>query len=294
MGSRASGSLQAFGVILRSRGARLIAGGILFLVWIGLPIPEASDAANYWQVDLSDPYGTPWLAPDSFVYPPPVALLISPFTALPFEVFYRLLLAANLAAMVWMVGWVGAAFALLLPPVQSELQVGNIHLLIGAAIVLGLHRSAAWSLPILTKVTPIVGLTWFAVRREWRSTAIAVGTTAAIVVGTWFFVADLWVEWLDLVTAAVPVDSGVAYTVIEAPLLLRLLIAAGLLAIAGVRGWAWAVPIGVLISLPAVWYSALSMLLAVVPLRVSRRVRSVTQPSEGTGTLPAARPLPPG
>jgi hypothetical protein len=239
----------------------------LFLLWIALPIPESSDAANYWQMELSDPYRNPWTAPNSFVYSPPVALLIAPLTALPFEIFYRVLLAANLAAMIWMVGWVGAAFALLLPPVQSELMVGNIHLLIGAMVVLGLRRSAAWSMPILTKVTPIVGLAWFLVRREWRSAGIAIGTTMVIVAGTWIFVADLWAQWVNLVRAAIPLSQDVSFTVIQAPLLVRLPIAAGIVVVGALRGWRWAVPIGVLLALPVVWYSALSMLLAVVPLR---------------------------
>ena len=46
-----------------------------------------------------------------------------------------------------------------------------------AAIALGFRYPAAWSFLLLTKVTPGIGLVWFAVRREWRPLAIALGFT---------------------------------------------------------------------------------------------------------------------
>ena len=53
---------------------------------------------------------------------------------------------------------------------------------IAAAIVIGFRWPAAWSLVLLTKITPGIGLLWFAVRREWRSLAIALGAVIMIVV----------------------------------------------------------------------------------------------------------------
>ena len=46
------------------------------------------------------------------------------------------------------------------------------------AIVLGFRWPFTWAFVLLTKVTPGVGLLWFAVRREWRSLAIALGDGA--------------------------------------------------------------------------------------------------------------------
>ncbi len=46
--------------------------------------------------------------------------------------------------------------------------------------MIGFRYPAAWSLILLTKITPGIGLLWFAVRREWRALAIALGATAAI------------------------------------------------------------------------------------------------------------------
>ena len=63
-------------------------------------------------------------------------------------------------------------------PVLFEFYLGNVHLLLALAIVLGFRWPAAWAFVLLTKITPGIGLLWFAVRREWRSLAIALGATA--------------------------------------------------------------------------------------------------------------------
>lgn len=254
--------------VLRSLGspaARLIGAGILVIVWIAMPIPPTSDAENFWGMELSEPYRNGWGAAESFVYSPVVALFLAPMTALPFVLFYKLLLAANLAAMAWMVGPAGAALALALPPVQGELETGNIHLLIGAAVVLGFRRPAIWAFPILTKVTPVVGLIWFAVRREWEPFLVAVGTTSTLVAVTWLIVPWMWADWLELLRSSATVVIT-NYTVVQVPVFVRLPIAAGLMYVAARRGDRWLVPIAVLLALPAIWVGALSLLLAVFPL----------------------------
>jgi hypothetical protein len=57
--------------------------------------------------------------------------------------------------------------ALLAPPVMIELAVGNIHFLLGPAVVLGFRWPVAWAILLLAKVRPGIGLLWFAVRTEW-------------------------------------------------------------------------------------------------------------------------------
>ena len=84
--------------------------------------------------------------------------------------------------------WLAGPFTLLVlftVPVASEINAGNIQLLLAAAIVLGVPQrgagwAGAWAFVLLTKVTPGVGLLWFALRRRWRALAIALGVTAAI------------------------------------------------------------------------------------------------------------------
>ena len=62
-----------------------------------------------------------------------------------------------------------------------ELAGGNIHLLLAAAIVLGFRWPWTWSLVLLTKITPGIGLLWFVVRREWRNLAHRARRDGAIV-----------------------------------------------------------------------------------------------------------------
>ncbi|MGH2483349.1 MAG: glycosyltransferase family 87 protein [Candidatus Limnocylindria bacterium] len=250
---------------LRSKAARIISFGVLVGYWAVLQIPGSSDAGSFWTLDLASPYEAPWGAPDAFVYSPPVALLIAPFTQLPFPIFYKVLLATNLVALAWMLGGVRAALALVLPPVQAELQTGNIHLLLAAAIVVGFRFSAAWAWIALTKVTPAVGLLWFAARKEWKSLLVAAGSTAAIVVVTWALFPQLWVDWIErLIASATIVIAN--YTVVQVPVFVRLPVAAGIAVIAGWRGDRWLIPVAVLIALPAIWVGALTILLAVLPL----------------------------
>ena len=69
---------------------------------------------------------------------------------------------------------------LALPPVALEIYHGNIHLWIAAAIALGFRYPWTWGFVLLTKVTPGIGLLWFAVRREWQALGVALGAVAEI------------------------------------------------------------------------------------------------------------------
>jgi len=61
-----------------------------------------------------------------------------------------------IAAIVWQAGlW--TAFVLMLVPVFVDLTVGNIHLLLAAAILLGFRWPWTWSFVLLTKITPGIG-----------------------------------------------------------------------------------------------------------------------------------------
>ena len=88
--------------------------------------------------------------------------------------------ALLLAAVRFLTGPRLLAAGLLFPFAAMEVAGGNVSLLLAAAIVLGFRWPAAWSIVLLTKITPGIGLLWFAVRREWRSLAIALGATAVI------------------------------------------------------------------------------------------------------------------
>jgi hypothetical protein len=248
--------------------AGLIVGAYVVLIAAPTKGTFAIDLLCYWSVDLADPYRTPWgscaVPVPPFGYGPPIALLLAPFTALPWPVFvagwYALLIAA--------LAWLGRRDVLILaacPPVAFNFSDGNIHLFMAVAIVLGFRYPAAWSFVLLTKVTPGIGLLWFAVRREWRALGIALGATAAIIAVTFVFLPSQWLGWLEMLR-----DSAGAQQPLPAlpiPLWLRLPVAAAIVWWGARRNARWAVPLGAAIALPALWLGGLSILAACWPLR---------------------------
>src|SRR5512141_2218787 len=157
------------------------------------------DAYSYWSIDFSDLYGRTMssnFALGAFRYAPPIAFLFGPLHALSWWLYLWLWEALMLALIAWLGGrW--SLVLLALPPVALELYHGNVHLLIAAAVVLGMRYPAAWSFVLLTKVTPGIGVLWFAVRREWRALAIALGATALIAAATFAVAPNYWREWSD-------------------------------------------------------------------------------------------------
>ena len=250
---------------LLRRNRRLIdtalrAAFVVVLVIFTLLRPvEAGDAHAYWAVDVADPYTRPIATTDAFTYPPPAALFFGLFGQLSFEVFqggWTLLIGL---ALLWLVGPWALAF-LVIPVVASDLYLGNIHILLAAAIVASLRWPALWAIPLLTKPTCGVGLLWYLVRGEWRRLAAALGVTAAIAALSFAVAPTLWPKWIDYVleTGVAP-DVGTAFWV-PIPLLIRLP-AAALLVIWGARtDRPWTLPTASMLALPVLWMVGLAML----------------------------------
>jgi hypothetical protein len=222
------------------------------------------DAYTYWTVDPSDPYGAtaPGTA-QAYFYSPAFAQLTGPIHVLPWQVFIAAWTVLLTAALFWQAGsWIGPA--LLLVPVFVELTVGNVHLLLGAAILLGFRWPWAWAFVLLTKITPGVGLLWFAFRREWRSLAIALGATAAIAGVSFLVRPDLWRQWIEVLIAATSAPDWVF--IVPIPVWIRLPIAV-LIVFWGARtDRRWTVPLASCVALPVLWLNGLSMLVAMLPL----------------------------
>jgi len=239
---------------------------VFFWVWlIGIQATFVEvDAGAYWGFDLATLYDGVRLGDqDAFLYSPVVAWLFAPFSALPFEVFYALLAAVNLAALVWLLGPELGALSLFFLPVSNEVARGNIHLLLAVAIVLGFRYPASWAWVLLTKVTPGVGLLWFALRREWRQLGTALAVTSAIVAITFVIDPGLWLGWLRMLAANVETTRP---SFLEVPVLPRLALAVGLIALGARRNRPAIVPVAAMLALPGVWVNSLAMLVAVVPL----------------------------
>ncbi len=168
--------------------------------------PPGYDSYAYWHVDPLSPYhfdGNPGQL-GAFRYSPAVAQLLALVHWMPWVSFFWLWLGILLAALAWL-GREWTLALLAAPFVVLDIYMGNIEVLIAAAIVAGVRYPVTWSFVLLTKITPGIGLLWFVVRREWRNLAIALGATGAIVLASFVIAPGLWFDWpRQLMT----VDSG--------------------------------------------------------------------------------------
>ena len=246
----------------------LIVAGVLFnatllLVW-GPRLYWFIDAVAWWHIDLANLYAgmhDPGQI-GAFRYAPVIAWLFVPLSWLAWPALVAVYLALSGLALVTLTGRRAWLFLIAFPPVLLELVNGNIHLFMALAVWAGLRWPASWAFILLTKVTPGVGVLWFAGRRDWRGLAIALGATASIV-GVGFVIApSQWLDWFQslLIASGAPTSPGVP------PLVVRLPVAAALAYWAGRTGRAWLVPFAVFLALPILWLQGLAILTASFPL----------------------------
>ena len=262
----------------RAVSAGLTVAGLTYIavVWLRIapyapPVPEYGpmfDARGIWMAWEDGLYDIPWGEYEAYVYSPAFAQLLWPFTLLPWPIFAALWTAAAIGCLFWMrVPWMIA-----FPGVIDDILRGNIHVFLAASIVVALRFGGAWAFGILTKVTPGLGLLWHAVRLEWRPLAIAVIVTGAIFAVSFALSPQLWLEWFGLL--AENADTTARIRVVPLPLLIRLPIAAVLIAFGARTDRAWLLPIGVMIALPNVWTSSTALLAASASLWLSASSRS--------------------
>jgi hypothetical protein len=260
---------------LRALRDGLVLSGLLFFAYLFIVVaPRADtvgfDAFAYWSLDLDDPYERPAGAFGAFTYSPVIARLFAPFSTLQWFQFLWLWLALLVATAIWL-GGRRALMVFAFPPVALELYHGNVHLLMAAAIAIGFRYPAAWAFVLLTKVTPGIGLLWFAVRREWRALAIALGATAAIVVVSLIVDARLWASWISDSLLATATGTPTNQPEIPIPLLLRLPIAAAVVVWGARTDRPWTVPLAATIASPVLWPVSFAILAAIgrIPPRVT-------------------------
>jgi hypothetical protein len=225
------------------------------------------DARAYWAAPLDAPYAPGSVGQESaYLYSPAFLQVLAPLRALPWPAFLCLWTVLLLLALRWLSG--SLLFGPLIVLTAPELWGGNITILLAAMIVAGFSRPGVWALALLTKVTPGLGLLWFAVRREWRALLEAGVVTAAIVAVSWLVAPDLWTNWIDLLASST--ESSTVPGSLPIPLLVRLPVAAIAIAWAALRGWRWLLPVGVLLAMPVIWWGSFSLLAASVALERRR------------------------
>ena len=237
---------------------------LLFVAALGLDlVPLGVDAHAYWHAAPLDPYNFGALyTQDAYFYSPAFTQALWPFHALPWPIFAALWTLALTVALTWLGGrYLG--YLLLIPFVFIEMAMGNIHFLIAAAIVVGFHWPVVWAFILLTKVTPGVGLIWFAVRREWRNLGIAVAVTIVIAGVSFILAPSAWADWIGVLRSTSAADHRPATPFDFIPLAVRVVLAAVLVAWAGLTDRRWVVPIAATLALPVVYVNGLAILVAV-------------------------------
>ncbi len=270
-------------------------GGLVFAGYLFFSVAPVAgtvgfDAFAYWSVNLDHPYQLVAGQLGAFPYTPIAARLFAPAGLLSWPAFWWLWTGLLLGTAIWL-GWRQALLVLAFPPVALELYHGNVHLLIAAAIALGLRHPWTWAFVLVTKVTPGVGLIWFAVRREWRSLGIALGVTAVLVAISVVVDGRLWREWI--VDGLLPVSGGpVQQFYIAIPLALRLVLAAALVAWGARTDRTWTLPVAAALALPVLWLSGFSILAAIPAIERLRSGRPQGGGAGDTAADPAPAPTP--
>ena len=259
------------------RDGYLIIGAVFVLLRLFQvqPWDQSVDAYAYWTTRDGVAYGNVG-AMGAYLYSPAFAMLLAPVTWVGWPVFAAAWTALNFVILRLIVGRL-ALVVLLFPPVAFEVVSGNVHLLIALAIVAGARYPALWAIPILTKITPGIGLLWHVIRRERRPAIVALSVTGVLVVVSALLLPEAWRAWLAVLTGSLggPVDTVGWY--LPLPFLPRLAAAVAIISWGAMTGRHWTVPVAVTLAMPVIWLNALAVLVALVPM---------LWPDHVTGALP--------
>lgn len=233
------------------------------IVWVeftrsgGQPV----DVRYYWAADPSNLYPHPELGEhNGYNYTPAFEFVVAWGRALPFDVFAAIWRAALLVALVYLAGPL-TILVLFLPPVASEINAGNIQILLALAVAAGFRHPATWAFVILTKLTPGIGVLWFALRRQWRACLLAGAVTIGVALASFIWHPDAWSGYLSLITGGPAPAVSPYYWSFWA----RLPVALAFLAFGAWRGYRWPVVVASTLALPVFYYISPSMLVGTLP-----------------------------
>ena len=258
-------------------------GGVLLLVvavnrW-GVP----SDEHAYWLAaqrllngePLYDPTAT-IVTPYAYWYPPVVAQALAPIAAvLPSEAFTAAWTVLLLACC-WYLGGrspLGGLALIAFLPVAVELWFRNIHLVLAVLLVLGIRRwPALFAVGASIKIAPGLGIVYLAARGRWRAAGLATAVGLGILAVSVALSPDAWRQFIEIVTARGPGETNGVFLAV--PYGIRAVAGLVLAVIAGRLRPSLGEPllvVAVTLALPTLWFTALSLLAAIVPLVLFRR-----------------------
>ena len=200
---------------------------------------------------------------------------------LPLTLEWCLFDAANVAAIWYVAGgnWRRIGYLLWMPTIGSEMVLGNINLLMAAAIVAAVRegRTALPAALTFAKFAPVVAVD----PRKWRSFAVWIALGFAITL-PWYW---LWPEWIGQMARGFSHPVG---DLIPIPFLLRLPVALILVATRTRLGRA----LGATVAIPGLYFLSLGTLIASASIGLDvleeRRVRRAVagrepEPPGGSG-----------
>ncbi len=239
------------------------------------------DAHAYWAAWSNGLYSAAPEQRDAYLYSPAFAEAIWPLSLLSWPVFYAVWTLGTAATYAWLLAPLGRRWALpLFVLTIPEIVVGNIWGLLALVAVVGFRYPAAWTLPLLTKITPAVGPLWFAVRREWRAFAISLVLALGLALASVAFAPHLWVQWVRLLVHpdqyANP-GRDAATSLVHVPLFVRLPIAGCLTIFAARTNRRLVLPFAMVLASPVFAVSTFQILAALPRMAEQQR-------AEGKGT----------
>jgi hypothetical protein len=324
MPSGSSRPLAALTKPVEIGGRRWPSIGLLILAAIGATLlyvvattswQMGSDELAYWHAaqrlaagqPLYDPSATP-ITPYAFWNPPPIAQLLAPFTGLITPEQFTAIWTVLLLVCLWWLGGRSPAGGLALIaflPVAVELRTRNMHLILAVLTVLALRRSwIFWVVATALKMSPVLGGVYLLAAGRWRE-AIKVGVMGLLVLGVSVALAPgAWSDFVSVVGGRAGSDGG---ALVAIPFWVRfaagavLAVVGGLVTARCVAGRAlrvgpWGLGervgevllvVGLTVANPTLWATALSLLIAIVPLvrtRPSVRQEAVADPGAGAGS----------
>lgn len=246
------------------------------------------DVLAYWTAGRhllagEDLYGLGIGGPSAFLYPPVMAQLFMPLSLLPFPVVLWIWRAVLLVALRIAVGnWRNAGLAMLLwPPVITELDAGNVHLILAAAVAETIRGRAASLVPVsLTKFASLAAVP-LAIRVDPRGFLLGTLGAAIAVLVSVVIATDLWAEYLAFVLAPPAAETDWFNIGERFPLGIRLGLAA-VVALLAIR-WSRLAAVATTLALPVLWIHGLSTLVAVTATPVQRGDTAAIQAHHADG-----------
>ena len=235
-----------------------------------------SDEHAYWLaarrlidgLPLYDPSATP-VTPYAYWYPPVLAQLLVPVAlVLPAGAFTAAWTVMMLGCLWWLarrrllVTLAMVAF----PPVAIEFWFRNIPLVLAVMVVLAVRRAWLFSVAASIKLAPGVGIAWLIAAGQRREAGTAIVVGAAILAVSLLVSPDAWRDWVSIAMARGPGDEA---SFLPIPYLVRAVVGLVLALVAGRAPAPWSgvgLVMAVTIALPTLWMTALSLLIAIVPL----------------------------